>query len=136
MAGKHGLRRHDRVRQSAPVQVSWRDGSGNEKFANAEILDVSEAGIRVKVPESFADRTLVTLRSDRLELHGQASARSCVRQGAKYLLGLEFVGGLKWTPPSGEIATGLVDRRQGLRCDVEPGVGNGANLTEEDHEAP
>jgi hypothetical protein len=100
MPHKGDLRRHERVLQGAPVQVSWKDRLGNEKFANAEILDVSEAGIRVKVPESLAEHTLVTLRSDRLALHGRASVRSCDRQGAKYLVGLEFIGGLSWKPPS------------------------------------
>jgi hypothetical protein len=100
MPHKGDLRRHERVLQGAPVQVSWKDRLGNEKFANAEILDVSEAGIRVKVPESLAEHTLVTLRSERLALHGRASVRSCDRQGAKYLVGLEFIGGLSWKPPS------------------------------------
>jgi hypothetical protein len=100
MPHKGDLRRHERVLQGAPVQVSWKDPLGNEKFANAEILDVSEAGIRVKVPESLAEHTLVTLRSERLALHGRASVRSCDRQGAKYLVGLEFIGGLSWKPPS------------------------------------
>jgi hypothetical protein len=96
MSRKGDLRRHERVPQAAPVQVSWRDRLGNEKFACAEVLDLSEAGMRIKVPESVVEQTLVTLRSDRLALHGQASAKSCVRQGAKYLVGLEFIGGLYW----------------------------------------
>ena len=100
MPRKGDIRRHERVPQAAPVQVSWRDRLGNEKFACAEILDVSQAGMRVKVPESVVEQTLVTLRSDRLALHGRASAKSCVRQGAKYLVGLEFIGGLNWKPCS------------------------------------
>jgi hypothetical protein len=52
--------------------------------------------MRVKVPESLAEHTLVTLRSDRLALHGRASVRNCVRQDVKYLVGLEFIGGLNW----------------------------------------
>jgi hypothetical protein len=100
MPRKGDLRRHERVPQAAPVQVSWRDRLGNEKFASAEVLDLSEAGMRIKVPESVGEQTLVTLRSDRLALHGRASAKSCVRQGAKYLVGLEFVGGLNWKPCS------------------------------------
>lgn len=100
MPRKGEIRRNERVPQGAPVQVSWTDRLGNEKFANTEILDVSKAGMRVKVPESLAEHTLVTLRSERLALHGRASVRSCDRQGAKYLVGLEFIGGLSWKPPS------------------------------------
>lgn len=50
--------------------------------------------MQVKVPESVVEQTLVTLRSDRLALHSRASAKSCLRQGAQYLVGLEFIGGL------------------------------------------
>jgi hypothetical protein len=100
MNSKCDIRRHQRVSLAAPVQVSWQDRLGNEKFVNAEVLDVSEAGMRVRVPESLMQQTLVTLRSDRLALHGRASAKSCVRQGNKYLVGLEFVGGLNWRPAS------------------------------------
>jgi hypothetical protein len=100
MPGKGDIRRHERVLLAAPVQVSWQDRLGNQKFANAEILDVSEAGMRIKVPESLMAQTLVTLRSDRLALHGRASTKSCVRHGAKYLVGLEFIGGLNWKPRS------------------------------------
>jgi hypothetical protein len=102
MPRKGEIRRHERVPQSAPVQVSWQDRFGNEKFANAEILDVSEAGMRVKVSESLMAQTFVSLRSDSLALHGRAFAKSSVRQGAKYLVGLEFVGGLNWKPRSGK----------------------------------
>jgi hypothetical protein len=71
MPRKGEIRRNERVPQGAPVQVSWTDRLGNEKFANTEILDVSKAGMRVKVPESLAEHTLVTLRFDRLALHGR-----------------------------------------------------------------
>jgi hypothetical protein len=56
MPRKGDIRRHERVPQAAPVQVSWKDRLGHEKFANAEIVDVSEAGMRVKVPESLAEQ--------------------------------------------------------------------------------
>jgi len=102
MPDKGDIRRHERIPHATPIQVGWKDRFGNEKFASAEILDVSEAGMRVKVPESFAEHTLITFRSDRLALHGRASARSCVRHGANYLVGLEFVGGLNWRPVSKE----------------------------------
>jgi|SRR5579871_890863 len=102
MLAKGDMRRHERIPQSAAVQVGWNDRWGNEKFASGEILDVSASGMRVKVPEELAAHTLVTLRSDRLALHGRASARSCVRQGAKYLVGLEFIGGLSWKRGSRE----------------------------------
>jgi len=68
--------------------------------------------MRVKVPESLAEHTLVTLRSDRLALHGRASVRSCVRQSARYLVGLEFIGGLQWMRHSEELYAVLGMRRE------------------------
>ena len=92
------IRRHGRVTVGCSIQVSWKDRFGNEKYANAEVSDVSEAGMRIKVPEALTQQTLVTLRSDKLALHGQAAVRSCRRQGNKYSVGLEFIGGLSWKP--------------------------------------
>jgi hypothetical protein len=57
-------------------------------------------GMRIEVPEPLEKQAYVTLRSNALSLHGRASVRSCTRQGTKYLVGLEFSGGLKWKPKS------------------------------------
>lgn len=100
MPRKGDIRRHKRVLQTEPVRISWTDRFGNEKFATADIVDISETGMRIKVTEALTVATLVTLRSDRHSLHGRASVRSCVRHGAKFLVGMEFIGGLKWKPSS------------------------------------
>jgi PilZ domain-containing protein len=100
MPRKGDIRRHKRVLQSARVRISWMDRFGSEKFAAADIVDISETGMRIKVSESLTAGTLVTLQSDRPSLHGRASVRSCVRHGAKFLVGMEFIGGLKWKSSS------------------------------------
>jgi hypothetical protein len=76
----------------------WCDSSGHDKFANALALDISETGMRLKVPEALAVQSCVTLRSEILKLHGQASVRYCSRLGTKYAIGLEFGRGVRWTP--------------------------------------
>ena len=76
----------------------WCDAHGNDKFANAPALDVSETGLRLKVPEAVPVQACVTLRSERLKLHGQASVRNCMRLGATYAIGLELGRGVRWTP--------------------------------------
>ena len=80
--------------------MRWKDRSGQEKFAKARSLDISERGMRIEVPEPLEKQAYVTLRSSALSLQGTASVRSCTRLGAKYLVGLEFSGGLKWKPKS------------------------------------
>jgi len=81
-----------------PVQLSWTDRSGDQKFAYAKILDLSESGMRVEAREQLAKQAYVALRADQIGLQGSASVRSCTKQGTKYVVGLEFSGGLKWKP--------------------------------------
>jgi hypothetical protein len=100
MAEKSGIRRDDRIPASELVEVTWKDRSGQEKFAKGRTLDISASGMRIEVPEPLDKQTYVALRSNALSLHGTASVRSCTRQAAKYLVGLEFSGGLKWKPKS------------------------------------
>ena len=99
MAVRHDLRRHVRLDCDSPsVKIMWCDTSGHDKFANARALDVSEAGARIKVPEALAVQSSVTLRSEILKLHGQASVRHCSRLGTTYSIGLEFCRGVRWSP--------------------------------------
>jgi hypothetical protein len=98
---KGDLRRHQRTPIAVPVQLSWTDRAGNQKFAYAKILDVSESGMRVEAGESLAKHAYVALRAERIALQGSASVRSCTKQGTKYIVGLEFSGGLKWKPKAG-----------------------------------
>ncbi len=71
---------------------------GEQKFAYARILDVSESGLRVELREALARHAYVSLRADHIALQGSASVRSCVKKGSLYLVGLEFSGGMKWKP--------------------------------------
>ncbi len=98
MAVRHDLRRHTRQACSPTVKIMWCDPSGHDKFANAQALDVSETGVRLKVPEALAVRSCVTLRSENLKLQGQASVRYCSRIGTTYAVGLEFGRGVRWSP--------------------------------------
>jgi hypothetical protein len=95
---KGNMRRHDRSDVRSLVQLMWKDRYGNEKFTNAYTLDVSESGMRLEVPEQMPERSYVTMRADKLGLHGTASVRSCSRKGTKYVVGLEFSAGLKFKP--------------------------------------
>jgi hypothetical protein len=95
---KGDSRRHPRATISGQVQLSWTDRVGEQKFAYAKILDVSESGIRVELREALARQAYVSMRADQIGLQGTASVRSCVKKGGKYLAGLEFSGGLKWKP--------------------------------------
>ena len=92
------LRRHGRATKSTPVCVIWTDRLGGDKFVNGRTVDISEAGIRIEVPEPIDKQTYVTVQCPAMALHGRASVRTCSRKGTKYVLGLEFSGGVQWRP--------------------------------------
>jgi hypothetical protein len=98
MAVRHDLRRHTRQSCSPTVKIMWCDPSGHDKFANALALDVSETGVRLKVPEALTVQSCITLRCENLKLQGQASVRYCSRMGTTYAVGLEFGRGVRWSP--------------------------------------
>jgi hypothetical protein len=98
MEQKGELRRKARSAVNAPVEIGWTDRQGNEQLVRATVVNISEDGIRVLLPEKLTPHTYVILRAGRLGLHGRASVRNCLKQGTKYVAGLEFSGGLKWKP--------------------------------------
>jgi len=100
MTGQHDLRRQIRQSCIVSVKVRWCDASGIEKFANASALDISQSGLRLKVPEPLPVHGCVALNSEKLKLRGEASVRHCSRLGGNYMVGLEFVREIRWTPPA------------------------------------
>jgi hypothetical protein len=92
------IRRHERISEDAPIRLMWKDRFGGDKFVTGRVLDVSEEGMRIELPIQIEERIYVTFRADTIPLHGTASVRSCVRQTPKFVVGLEFAGGLKWKP--------------------------------------
>jgi len=42
----------------------------------------------------------VPFGADRIALAGSASVRSCVKKGTKFMVGLEFSGGMTWKHPA------------------------------------
>jgi PilZ domain-containing protein len=98
MSREGQLRRHERAEKSSPVQIVWQDRSGEDRFINGRSLDISTSGMRVESAEKIDQQTYVTVQCAALGLHGRASVRSCTRKGMKYVLGLEFSGGMQWKP--------------------------------------
>ena len=98
MSQKGDIRRHSRSPRSGPVQLTWKDANGNAQVSRGRLVDISEAGMRVELPEPLEKLTYLTVRADGLGIHGTASVRSCIRKGLKYVVGLEFSAGLHWKP--------------------------------------
>ena len=103
MAGQRDIRRNQRKPVSTRAEVTWQDRLGNDKFANARCFDISESGLRLEMPEALPVQSQISLRSIDLRLHGRASVKHCTKHGTKFILGVEFVGGLRWKPTSAEM---------------------------------
>lgn len=93
------LRREGRLKYTGKINLTWSDESGHPFAQNCDCIDVSAAGLKIKLDSHIPLRTVVTVWARDLALHGSASVRSCVRKGLKYTIGLEFVGGMKWKLP-------------------------------------
>jgi hypothetical protein len=98
MGIRHDLRRQDRQPCEHNVTVNWRDARGENKFAIARAIDISQSGIRLQMPEAPPLHSYVMLRAGKLGLMGNASVRHCLRTAAsKFAVGAEFTAGLEWT---------------------------------------
>jgi len=99
MSTRHDLRRQDRQACDHRVTVLWQDARGQDKFVNAKALDISESGLRLQMPEPMPKQRYLTLRAPKLGLLGHASVKHCSRSsGSKFVIGVEFTAGMRWTP--------------------------------------
>lgn len=87
-------RREDRELCADLVQVQWKtDGIKHSEWAILE--DISPSGACLEIEEAVAAGTVVTLQfaADKL----QARVIYCNPDNAKYLLGVEFEHGYRWS---------------------------------------
>lgn len=70
-------------------------------------FDISESGIRFELLEPVALQSDVMLRCEKIGLQTRAIVRSCNHGRLSYLVGAEFGGGYRWTPPSTEVRQAL-----------------------------
>jgi len=93
------IRRHVRFDGNTTGRIMWQDRFGRDKWSKALFLDISESGARFEMPEAVELRSVVSVSSPAVGLNAaQATVRFCKRQGNKYLVGVEFVGGFTWKP--------------------------------------
>lgn len=98
------LRRHRRYAvDSGILQVYYLDASGKMKMTRTRALNVSEGGIAFELPEAAQPLSMVRFQSEKYKLFGSGAVRHCRRVGSKFVVGLEFTEGLRWTPPEGDV---------------------------------
>jgi hypothetical protein len=84
------------------VQASWLDVNGSMKTRRIRVLNISEDGIALQVPEEVMP-LMVKFQSDQWNVEGTGVVRQCRRAGDKYVVGLEFTEGLRWQAPAGDV---------------------------------
>ena len=98
------LRRHRRYAVDTGVlQVSWLDMEGKMKMTRSRGLNISEGGMCIELPDPAAPMSLVRFQSSRFKVMGSGAVRHCRRAGSRFIVGLEFVDGLSWRAPEGDV---------------------------------
>lgn len=112
---RNDLRRSRRYAvDNETVRVSWLGPSGTLKMLpHARVINISEEGIAVEIPEPAQIVSRVKLQADKHKLLGEGTVRHCRRVGAKYVIGVEFVDGLRWRPPSDPVTEPITLSDQG-----------------------
>lgn len=72
-----------------PIHISWED-QGQPRFAMTKCIDISETGLRIESPQPLRPGTTIQLRAPRVNLAGSATVKHLIRNGSKYLLGVQL----------------------------------------------
>jgi PilZ domain-containing protein len=92
-------RAYSRYPLTGSITVSWQDEHAQFHALQARGIDICETGIQIELTEAIDKGSTVTVRAERHRLAVSTSVRYCRRQGPKYRIGLEFIGGYRWRPP-------------------------------------
>src|SRR5215472_2666411 len=99
------LRRSPRYAvEGETMRVSWLGLNGALNMVqHSRVLNICEEGIAVELPQPAKLASRVKLESDKHRLLGEGTVKHCRRNGARYVVGIEFVDGLRWRAPEGPI---------------------------------
>lgn len=98
------LRRSRRYAVDATImQVYYLDASGKMKVARTRAINISEGGMSFELPEAAQPMSMIRFQSDKYKLFGSGAVRYCNKTGSKYVIGIEFTEGLRWSPPDDDV---------------------------------
>ena len=98
------LRRHSRVSNTAPIQASWLDDVGEMRMGMARVVNISESGAALDMPEPPRQGSRVRIQSDRLGINGFGSVQHAREVAGRWVVGVEFLDGLRWKEPTSAAA--------------------------------
>jgi hypothetical protein len=102
---RNDLRRSRRYATAGEtIRVSWLSPTGTLKMVQqARVVNISETGMAVEIPEPAQLLSRVKLQADKHSLLGEGTVRHCRRVGVQYVIGVEFVDDLRWRAPEGPV---------------------------------
>ena len=80
-------------------KASWMSVKGDLRTDDIRVLNVSESGMALELPERPQDGTQIWLRHEKHHLDCYLLVRHCYEHGRKFVVGVQFTEGLHWTPP-------------------------------------
>jgi hypothetical protein len=89
-------RRAVRYPCSSAIRFAWT--SNFDRYAIGDCVDISRNGLRMLSSEPIPVRTKVCFKSDSWAFGGSGTVRFCRMHKGKYVIGLDFAGGLTWQP--------------------------------------
>jgi c-di-GMP-related signal transduction protein len=93
-------RNHARHAASGTLRIAWQDGTGRRNACEAELINISVAGLKLEVAENIPIHATVSLDEPALGISGTGSVRYCHSSQGKYAIGLEFKNGTGWREPA------------------------------------
>lgn len=78
------------------LRILWEDSAGKERISEAEIVNVSRLGAKLRVAKKIPVRSYVTCNDEKLRIRGRASVRYCNFAKGKYEICLEFTSDNGW----------------------------------------
>ena len=85
-----GRRREERMRTSGKASIAWDTGGhAFRSSCEAEVTDVSAAGLQLITAERIPDAAVVRVFGESLQCLGKV--RYCIEKGAQYRVGLHFI---------------------------------------------
>ena len=78
------------------MRLYWRTAEGQSFYLPAKCLDISQSGVRLDLERAIAVGTLVQLESPAFQVAGVAVVRRCEQVRMRYVVAIEFAGGLTW----------------------------------------
>jgi hypothetical protein len=109
-------RRAVRYPCSGAIPVAWT--SNFDKYSMGECMDISRTGLRMLMSDPIPTRTSVCFKADCLAFGGSGTVRHCKKLKAKYIIGVDFAGGLQWLATGQHVAAS----HEGRTVTGNPGI--------------